>query len=506
MERQSITTVAVRPAAALAARPRLFAALADALGVRFVADGAADGVLAFGGGGLDGVSVPALAVCGDGVHEQGAEDLQLCATDGVDRRLHGVVLAAHGAAPPLDGPGQVLARSRAGVRWVREGQVQRVAATLTELGPQQTLRDALGLGLVAVVQFLRSLTGRGDPEPVRATILFDDPNLRWRSYGFIDYERLADHADAHGYHAGMAMIPLDTWLPNAATAALFRRRAERLSLVLHGNDHVSRELLRTAEPGAALALAAQALRRVERFEARTGVPVGRVMTPPHGMCSEGMVRALGALGYDALCAIHPLPWTEHPPPDRPLAGWDPADFAGGCAVIPRVPLPEPAAALALRAFLGHPIVLYGHHGDVAGGLEPLADAAARVARLGDVRWMSLGDIAAGNHALRVDGDTAVVTAYARRLRVDVPAGVRRLTVAAPRGAGDALTGFSAGGGGPVAFGAFAAVAGDTVAELRLTGAVATDPSAVAPPAWRPWPVLRRLATETRDRAQPLLAR
>ena len=48
------------------------------------------------------------------------------------------------------------------------------------------------------------------------------------------------------------------------------------------------------------------------------------MMPPHGLCSEPMARALGDVGFDALCAIHPLPWTEQPPADPPLAGWRPA--------------------------------------------------------------------------------------------------------------------------------------------------------------------------------------
>ena len=52
----------------------------------------------------------------------------------------------------------------------------------------------------------------------------------------------------------------------------------------------------------------------------------------------------------------------------------------------------------MRAFLDHPVVLYGHHEDLAGGLEPLARAAEAVNRLGDVHWMSMGDIAP--HQLR----------------------------------------------------------------------------------------------------------
>ena len=117
----------------------------------------------------------------------------------------------------------------------------------------------------------------------------------------------------HGYHASMAMIPLDAGRPHGPTVSLFRRRRDRLSLVFHGNDHVKQELLRPRAPDDALAMAAQAMRRIERFERRCGLPVDRVMTPPHGLCSESVTQALAAVGFDALCAIHPIPWTGAPP-------------------------------------------------------------------------------------------------------------------------------------------------------------------------------------------------
>src|SRR5262249_11894069 len=148
----------------------------------------------------------------------------------------------------------------------------------------------------------------------------------------------------------------------------------------------------------------QAIRRVEGFEARYGLPVDRVMTPPHGMCSASVARALGAVGFDAVCAIHPLPWAERPPASRPLAGWGPAGVAEGCSVIPRPPPGSSDAEIGLRAFLDQPLVFYGHHEDLAGGLDRLAEISDRVARLGAPRWCSLGEIAATNFASRRMGD------------------------------------------------------------------------------------------------------
>ena len=180
----------------------------------------------------------------------------------------------------------------------------------SQLGPAQGLRDLFAedaLAAIALIQFLRTLDGPGAfrPPGLRATILFDDPNLRWRTYGFIDFERLAEHAAVHDYHASMAMIPLDGWRQHRSTVELFRRNPERLSLALHGNNHVGDELARPQDETTAIAIAAQAIRRAKRFEARYGLRMDRVMIPPHGMCSASVAHALGALGFDALCASTP---------------------------------------------------------------------------------------------------------------------------------------------------------------------------------------------------------
>jgi hypothetical protein len=228
------------------------------------------------------------------------------------------------------------------------------------------------------------------------------------------------------------------------------------------------------------------------------------MMPPHGLCSEPMTRALGALGFDALCAIHPLPWTEEPPSDPVLAGWHPGGFVGGCAVIPRIPLGSAPVDIALRAFLDQPIVLYGHHDDVAGGLEPLATAAAAVNRLGAVQWTSVGAMARANFALHIAGDHAVVRPFARTMRIALPPQVRTMSVEEPHDALEAtrLAGWSA--GSPMrSFGTDGAPVSGASVELRLHGPDDVDAAAVAAPAWRPWPKLRRAATEARDRALPL---
>ena len=116
-----------------------------------------------------------------------------------------------------------------------------------ELVEGRSLRAELtrgGPAAFATVEFLRRVTGyaKSVPPPPRACFLFDDPNLHSGRYGFLDYRQLGAHAQDHGYHVAMAMVPLDAWFARRDAARLFRERSEYMSLVMHGNDHMPDEL------------------------------------------------------------------------------------------------------------------------------------------------------------------------------------------------------------------------------------------------------------------------
>jgi hypothetical protein len=145
-------------------------------------------------------------------------------------------------------------------------------------------------------------------------------------------------------------------------------------------------------------------------------------------------------------------------------------------------------------------------------MEPLADAAERIHRLGPVRWCSVGEIVLSNFDRRDDAGAVAVRAWARRIRVDLPADAQTLTVHAPLSAGveTGLAGWSLDREDlpPTSLGATRTVtrprAQAVVARLRPHGEI--DPQTVADPAVRAWPRLRRLATESRDRSRPLRRR
>jgi hypothetical protein len=522
--------VGVHPGAELRSRPRLFAALSEAFpSVRFEGREAGEhgglaALIEFGG------EAEARSAASNGLRtlaalapesERGTTKvIDLAAGTSLDRRLHGQALPdrqLQTASPLAASPAVTVLATLAGTPvWLREEGFDCVAVAPEELGEVEPLRDRLGdgrsLALLPLIELLRELTAESAwrPPPLRATFLLDDPNLHWPSYGFLSLPSLTRHAAERGYHLALAMVPLDARISHPEAVRLLRE-SSAISLCVHGNDHFGDELGRAREGGEALALAAQAMRRTAAFEQRTGVPVSRVMVPPHEECSEAMAAALARTGFDAITMTRPFPWLSPPPlhwltasgAHRALAGWFPADgTASGLPVLLRHPLSNPhfsPAELALRAYLDQPLILYGHHDDLAEGLDVLAERSVAVNRLGTVRWGSLGAIAAANVSWRLEGDLLRLRPHSRRLSVQVPAGARQAVVEPPWEADRELVEAPSGtvpAGEPFDLGDAGSL------ELALRGPDAVPPDAVASPPRRPWPLARRLAGESRDRLAP----
>jgi hypothetical protein len=522
--------VGVYPGAELRRRPRLFAALTEAFpGVRFEARKAGgmaglDALVEFGGESeartAAAADLPALAALSPESEAGPAAIVDLAAGTGLDRRLRDQAVPDRHLADiaPLD-PGrgaETLARITGVPVWIREGQLDVVAVAPTELAEAEPLRDRLGrersLALLPLLELLRGLTAETawQPPPVRATFLLDDPNLHWPSYGYLSLPQLGRHAAEHGYHLAMAMVPLDARIAHPKAARLLREQSE-ISLCVHGNDHFGGELGRVSEQSEALALAAQALRRTKAFEQRTGVPVSPVMVPPHEECSETMATALTRTGFAAISMTRPFPWLSPPPRHwltvtgerQALAGWNPADItASGLPVLLRHPFADAQfspAELAIRAYLDQPLILYGHHDDLADGLDVLAERSAAVNRLGSVQWGSMGTLAATNVSQRLEGDLLHLRPYSRQITVEIPPGARQAVVEPPWNADAELVKTP---NGAVPAGEPFDISGPEPLNFRLQHPNAVRPQDVPAPPRRLRPLVRRLAGETRDRAAP----
>jgi hypothetical protein len=530
-------TVATIPAGITERYTELWRALEEAYPVRFVHRRtgeleSVDAAIVFPGERApERFPGPCLELDAEPPHRPGSTlRVDMGRSDALDRTLRGQVLAEHDRGRPApvrvaDG-WRVLATADGRPVWARRagtaGAEREVAAAVpAELGDHEYLRDHLTAGrfwsLLPLVHFLKRITRGISPRsaPLQACIVIDDPNVRWPSYGYVKFADLANDARDCGYHVAVATIPLDLVMPGHRAVGVFRELSAHLSLVVHGNDHVHRELDRPHSAGEADRMIHSATTRVARFERRVGIRVERVMCPPHGACGAYTLGALFRHGFLGLAASRPFPWDAFADQRHwRLGGWLPAQLAGGgLPVVPRCSLDRDLDDLVFRAFLEQPLIVYCHHADVRDGFDRFRAVAARAAPLGDISWRSLASITRRNAVWSESDGAVTVRLYSRDLRLP---GLRAeaVRIEVPR---------IFGGGGPprlVVNGVSQNVQSDGHGRFSLEVAVrpeapdlhvriATPRSAPAPARrdWLPgaWPLARRALTESRDRALPLVA-
>jgi hypothetical protein len=521
-------TVGVTPRSAFSSRGRLWKALESTHDVSFrgCAVGEQNGLSGLIAVHQDSVAanrgLPLLHVTGEESATETRGEVSLSEEPPLDSRLRGRLLREQRcrALRPLNVRGRaVLASVEGSAAWTaeREGWHHEASMLPAELGSHEVLRDRFRgerfLALAPILELLRHITATSawQAPPLRAALMLDDPNLHWPSYGFADFAALANAAERHRFHLAVAAVPLDMWFAHPAAVRLFKRR-EWLSLLVHGNDHVRCELARELPERELLGLAAQAQRRIAGLERRTGLSVARVMAPPHGECSETMLRALRRASFDAACISRPYPWLARAPADVLSAQWNVSDVHEGCApVIPRHPFSGDPQDVYLRAYLDQPLVLYGHHWDLEGGLDPLLGLAELVNSLGDVTWAGLGEIAAGNYLTLRRGDEYRVRLFTRRAELTVPAGIERLLVENGTGGAGETDVLEVRQQSSAPFlaelgNAFSLPSRGEPASLRLIARDAIDVTREHAPAWSAWARARRVLVEGRDRTRPLFAR
>jgi len=361
--------------------------------------------------------------------------------------------------------------------------------------------------LLPILHWLREITAKTavEPPPLRASFVVDDPNLHWPTYGYVDYSEVAKRATRANYHVTFATIPLDAWFTHRATAEIFQRNPDRLSLCVHGNNHLRAELAQEYTPSGRLALLNQAQGRVQRLEKKSRLSVCRIMIPPHGACSEAMLADLGSTQFDGACISHGSlrahnrgkSWTGK-------LGYHPTEWIRGCPVMPRWGLAGSIKnTILLAAYLHQPLILRGHQKDFENGVEILDDTAQFINSLGRVFWGSLADLAAVNYASRLEGTSLTIRPFSRRINVSPPPQATEVLLELPCGKAPAewvvsydLTSEV----GRISAGAPLSLAFPNHA-LKLRSISAPDSVLLGADRASPgvWPMVRRLLTEGRDR-------
>jgi hypothetical protein len=417
--------------------------------------------------------------------------------------------------------GETLATSGGSLIWTtfrHQGQATEFAMeALPPLQPQELLFDQLHsaqwTGLLPLIVFLRRITqdqGWVSP-PLRACFMFDDPNLHWPTYGFLDYAVLAHHAKRYNYHVAIATIPLDAWFVHSGVARLFRENTSHLSLLIHGNNHTRNELGRSYEDETCEGLIAQSLKRIARLERRWNLRVPRVMAPPHNACTADVAGQLLRQGFEALCISHDLLRRFNPTTEwSPLFGLEPAEFlSDGLPVIPRFHLSkECMTPMVMAALIGQAIIPAGHHQDLADELRLLAETSENINRMGrKVQWCNLTRIARTNYKHRVSGTTLQLRMYSRYIEVQLPPEIETVEVDRawhPQDQADESLqmrvdegSWTQTDGGHIPF--LPKNGGTRVLEIRSVGLGAVDYRQIESQRLHPWAIMRRLLTEARDR-------
>lgn len=429
-------------------------ALAELYQVQFVAAGASpvqvDAAILFQASEADADSwsragVRTLAFLGghEGASNEVRASLSFCKTEAVSPYFAGADLTIHallGRAINERGDDKVLARCQGRAVWVRRNSggaaADVVAVHPSRGGPSQRpftrFESEEAPALTPLLQLLQEVSGWIRPRP-RACVMVDDPNLHWRTYGYVDYHAINEHARLHDYHIAFATIPLDFWYVHQPTARLFKENTRRLSLLIHGNDHTHYELQRPRSAEERLSILTTALQRTARLERTSQLRVCRVMAAPHAACSEAMARSLRECAFDAACISRGALMARNPDVAWPeTVGLNTTEFLGGLPIIPRFNLRADASIrVRVAAMLGQPIIPVGHHDDLCHGLAILAAFAAEANALPDVRWCNMSEMAESNFHWSREGDTLTLRPFSRRIRVSAAEGIRRLRVFRP---------------------------------------------------------------------------
>jgi peptidoglycan/xylan/chitin deacetylase (PgdA/CDA1 family) len=275
--------------------------------------------------------------------------------------------------------------------------------------------------LVPPVMFLRHAFADAcwRPNARHATLVIDDPLLQER-YGFLNYSRLLELMDRHGFHTSIAFIPRNRLRTSERIARLFRDRPDRYSLCVHGNDHTAAEF-GTPDTAVLNSMLQAAVQRMEVHRDLTSVPYDRVMVFPQGVFSEVALRLLQANNFTA--AVN-----SHPNPHRGLTRLRLVEYVqpaitgyGGAPLFLRKYVHELSTFdAAFSLFFGQPVLIVEHHA-IFKDPDRVTQLVSRINSLvPDIQWSSLQTTIESAFLTRGPSDNVEVLTYAGRARVANP--------------------------------------------------------------------------------------
>ncbi len=273
--------------------------------------------------------------------------------------------------------------------------------------------------LMPVMMFIRYALESGvwHAERTYANLTIDDPHLGDADVAFLT--GLLQQSRSADFHATIAFPPVYYLQSTAGAVKLVADNPDRLSVVVHGNNHDGYEFYKystgpddqyPARPFEEQeANIVEALARMESHRDLTGVHYGRVMVFPYGAPPERTLELLKRYNFNVTVNGFtsgynlPLGGTRGMAFDFDAypANLDYANFP----MIRRIMVGNAWPALLFDAFLGRPIALYEHPSFFKGNIaafDPIAKEIGGIA--GGVEWASLDEIAKHLYLLKSNPD------------------------------------------------------------------------------------------------------
>ncbi len=230
-----------------------------------------------------------------------------------------------------------------------------------------------------------------------ANLTIDDVWLR-QPYGHVDYEGLLKEAIRKNFHVTMAFIPWNFDRSQSRVVSLFRDYPNRLSIAIHGNNHVHQEFGPLADHPLVEQSSniRQALGRMERFHQLTSIPYDRVMVFPHSISPTATLGVLRRYNYLATANSLSVPSDAAAPAGLSFAlrsgSLDFENFPSLRRYSAETSIPR--TQLAIDDYLGNPMLFYVHQNFFSAEIAAFNETADWVNRVDpSTQWVSLGMIA-----------------------------------------------------------------------------------------------------------------
>jgi hypothetical protein len=250
-----------------------------------------------------------------------------------------------------------------------------------------------------------------------ACLVIDDPVLK-PTHGFVNFEELLCLMKRHNFSTNVAFIPWNWRRSAPEVVQLFRENPGHYSLSVHGCDHTRSEF-GSSNQQRLYWKTRQALERMNRHKAITGIHHDPVMVFPQGIFSEAAMDVLRRTGLIASVNNDIISADPHPRAITVSDVWDIAVMRYSFPLFTRRYPCEGIENFAFDALLGKPAIAIIHHDYCSDHCARLIDFIQRLNALQRApTWRNLGEVVRRSCRQREVSGAVEVEMYGTELRIE----------------------------------------------------------------------------------------